>query len=109
MEAYETTDSPIMSYPPISDYSFDRDKLIYYFSRAYRNHCTSCVNRYIFSYKNDVIFISPIRSLYRVCGRTDNFKFIKRSKHFDTYFEGTFEECVNKFNDMLRAYVMLLE
>lgn len=107
MEVYEDKNA-IMSYPGVSDYSFDMRQLVYYFSRSYRNHCTSCVNRYIFSYKNDVIFISPIRSLYRVCGRTDIFKPIKQTKYFDTYFQGSFDDCVNKFNELVRSYVLLL-
>lgn len=108
MEAYETTDTPLMTYPPITDNSLDMRKLVYYFSRSYRNHCTSCVNRYIFSYGNDIIFISPIRSLFRVCGRSEYFKYIKRSKHFDTYYQGTFDDCLKVFNNMVRTYGLYL-
>lgn len=103
MEAYEDS-TAIMSFPACSDYSLDMRQLIYYFSRSYRNHCTSPVNRYLFSFDNDVIFITPIRSLYRVIGRSEKFNFIKRSKYFDTFFCGSLQDCINKFKEMVHYY-----
>lgn len=107
MEVYEDSNN-ILSYPPVSDYSFEMRQLIHYFSRAYRNHCTNCVNRYLFSYGNDFACITPIRSRYRVIGRIDNFKYVKRSKYFDTFFVGSFEECVHFFRNLISSYVFVL-
>lgn len=107
MEVYEPPEN-ILSYPPVSDYSLEMRQLIYYFSRSYRNHCTNCVNRYLFSFGNDFVCITPIRSRFRVIGRIDNFKFVKRSKYFDTFFVGSFDDCLKFYKDILSSYIMLL-
>lgn len=108
MEAYEDTNA-IMTFPECTDYTLDNRQLIHYFSRSYRHHCTSPVNRFLFSYDNDVIFITPIKSLYRIAGRSEKFKTIKQSKYFDTFFEGSYQECVDKFKDMIKSYFLILE
>lgn len=106
-EIYEDKNN-ILKYPPVTDYSFDLQLLTYYFSRAYRHHCKSCVNRYMFSYDNDFFAIMPIRSQYRILGRVDMFAPVKRSKYFDTFYEGSFDDCLARFNGMLRTYGLYL-
>lgn len=107
MEVYEDKNN-ILKYPPVTDYSIDLRLLTYYFSRSYRNHCTSCVNRYLFSYDNDFFAIMPIRSRFRIIGRVDMFSPISRSKYFDTFFLGSFDDCLKQYNNMVRTYGLYL-
>ena len=107
MEVYEDNNA-IMSYPSVTDYSIDLKQVIYYFSRAYRNHCSSCVNRYLFSWDNDFLCIMPIRSQYRVIGRCDRFQPLKRTKYFDVFFLGSLDECISRMSDLVRGYVLIV-
>lgn len=96
MEIYEP-DGQIMSYPVVTDYSMDLRQIVHYFGRSYRNHCTSCVNRYLFSIGNDFVCIVPIRTQFRVIGRCDSLRYIKRCRDYDVYYVGSFEDCRSKF------------
>lgn len=107
MEAYET-EPTLLTYPPVTDNSLEMRQMVHYFSRAYRNHCSAVCNRYLFSWDNDFLTIVPIRTQYRVIGRTDKFAPVKTAKYFDTYFTGSLEECICRMQDMVSHYVLIV-
>lgn len=108
-EVYQPDDNPLLTYPPVSDYSLDIKQLIHFFGRRFRNHCTSVVNRYLFSWDNDFLFIMPLRSKYRLLGRVSvEFAYIKRCVDYDVFCVGTLQECIDTMQDCIRKYTLIV-
>lgn len=108
-EIYQPDDDPLLTYPPVSDYSFDLDQLIHFFGRSFRHHCSSVVNRYLFSWDNDFLCIMPLRSKFRVIGRVSvDITYIKRCVDYDVFFVGSLQECIDKMRECIAKYTLIV-